>query len=450
MTRLALLAVALCSAGCVAQYATPTAGMDATRSIATSVQASQGISIVHDFSGEVLTSCSATQVALDGAYPTSTLSADPSGNLFGTTETGGTCGAGTIFELTAGSTGGWVYHQIYTFTGGIDGGGSASGLVFDANGNGYGTAASGGEHGLGVVYELSPPSDSNARWSERVLYSFQGLPDGAGPISDLVVRDGKLFGTTTRGGHSHIGCLQGCGTIFELASSGRGRWHEKVLHQFLDALGEGANPYAGLSAGSNGNFFGTTYYGGNDFVCAGLGCGTVFELARRAGKWKLRTLRAFKPQDGAFPDGPVLLDGDHLYGTTGQGGAYNYGTLFRFVRSGDRWLPDGRFNFNNANGNQPTGALTLRGSTLYGTTFAGGANLWGTVFSARINSKNWHEQLIYSFTDGADGATPLGTNVFLLGNGSFLTAAEQGGLLTGCSGSGCGALIAGSTDSRRP
>lgn len=449
--RLALLVIAICTPGCASRNAAiPIGGNVPARSVANDAGVEQTISVVHAFSGAVLTSCSATAATLDGAYPTSTLRTDGSGDVFGTTETGGPCGAGTIFKLSLNATGKWAYHQIYAFTGGSDGGGSASGLIFDSDGNGFGTAASGGEHGLGVVYELSPPSVSKPQWTERVLYSFKGLPDGAGPIADLVMRDGRLFGTTTRGGHSHIGCLQGCGTIFELAKTARGGWRENVLHEFLDALGEGANPYAGLSAGNNGSFFGTTYYGGNDLVCGGLGCGTVFELKQRKGQWKLRTLRAFKPQDGAFPDGPVLLDGNRLYGTTGQGGTYNYGTLFRFVRNGDRWLPEGRFNFNNADGNEPTGALTLSGSTLYGTTVAGGANLWGTIYTAQANAKNWQELPIYSFTGGSDGATPLGTNVLLLGDGSFLSTAEQGGALSACSGNGCGTIIAGSTGSRTP
>jgi uncharacterized repeat protein (TIGR03803 family) len=346
-----------------------------------------------------------------------------------------------VFQLVPGQQGQWTYRVIYDFKGSADGGGPVGALAFDSQGDGFGTATSGGTSGNGVIYELiAPKAPSTSPWRERVIYSFKGLPDGAGPFGDLLLHNGNLYGATARGGHSHIGCLSGCGTIFELHKGGGQRWSESVLQVFLDAHTQGANPAAGLTMDGDGNLYGTTYYGGDDFDCAGLGCGTVFELERRGAKWKLHTLRDFKAGDGAFPGAPVLVDGSTLYGTTEQGGTYNDGTVFRFSKVNDKWTASGRFSFNDADGKTPSGALTLRSGRIFGTTFTGGSALWGTLYSIGTDPKRWREQVVYNYTGGPNGESPLYATTLFRGD-QILTIAGEAGLANSCDGNGCGTLL---------
>lgn len=396
--------------------------------------------VLHTFSGGVAPQCTGG-ASTDGAVPAAGLSHDTSGNVYGTTSAGGPCGAGTVFELVPGQQGVWTYQVIYAFRGSSDGGGPVGALAFDSKGNGFGTATSGGAHGDGVVYELEPPkTPGTSSWRERVIYSFKGLPDGAAPFGDLLFHDGNLYGATERGGHSHIGCLSGCGTIFELRKGSGPTWSEVVLHGFLDANREGANPMAGVAMDADGSLYGTTYYGGDDFDCAGMGCGTVFELKQRGSKWTLHTLRDFKANDGAFPGASVLLDGSRLYGTTEQGGTYNDGTLFRFVKINGEWIAAGRFSFNDTDGKIPSGALTLRSGRIFGTTFTGGSALWGTVYSIGTDPKSWAQQVVYSYTGGSDGESPLYATT-LFQNDQILTIAGEAGFTNLCDGNGCGTLL---------
>ena len=141
----------------------------------------------------------------DGACPGGALTSDSAGNLYGTTEFGGTGGSGGF---------GVVYKidlignesVLYQFTGGADGGYPASNLIQDSAGNLYGTATEGGSGNIGLVFVLSPAGQ------ETVLYNFPGGADGGG-TSAGVIRDaaGSLFGTTVSGG------TKGGGTIFKIA-----------------------------------------------------------------------------------------------------------------------------------------------------------------------------------------------------------------------------------------
>src|SRR5579863_8323086 len=156
--------------------------------------------VLHDF------------VALpDGAYPQANLIADTTGNLYGTTPSGGKFGYGTVFQLVPSKHGKWTQTVLYSFTGGNDGADPVAGLVFDNGGNLYGTTAAGGTQqeqcinhwsGCGVVFELSP--GAHGIWTENVLYSFNGYPnDGQNPLASLIFDSiGRLHGTTVGGGVS--------------------------------------------------------------------------------------------------------------------------------------------------------------------------------------------------------------------------------------------------------
>ena len=173
----------------------------------------------------------------------------------------------------------------------------------------------GGKHGLGTVFKADEAGKAT------VLYSFAGAPDGSLPYPG-VIRDaaGNLYGVTSDGGTGSA-CDFGCGTVFEVATTGK----ETILHDF-EAGSDGADPASVLLFDSNGNLYGTTGAGGNG-ECGGTGCGTVYELSPQSdGSWTETVLYVFCSlsgcADGEAPGtGPLVrgANGD-LYGTTTQVG----------------------------------------------------------------------------------------------------------------------------------
>src|SRR5271165_6010457 len=230
--------------------------------------------------------------SLDGA-PWGGVMLDPSGNVYGTTAGGGSgnCryGCGTVFELIHGK-GKWSESVLYNFQGGSDGDGTYSGLAFDASRKLYGTTAAGGNGGWGTVFELQPGSSN---WTEAVLYDFcsqSGCTDGADPKAGLVIgQSGELYGTAAGGTY-------GGGVIYKLTPSSGG-WNEAVIHSFQYSYYRhpapgGSNPYAGLILDASGNLYGTTAEGGAN--CSGWSCGVVYELTRKSGGgWKEIVLHRF-------------------------------------------------------------------------------------------------------------------------------------------------------------
>ena len=197
------------------------------------------------------------------------------GNLYGATTRGGPHDAGTVYKLSPPATVcrsvlcPWTETPLYQFTDGADGGYPQGTLIFDSAGNLYGTASGGGTGNNGVVFKLT---HSGSGWTESVLYSFTGSPDGSAPIAGVTFdANGNLYGTTDDGGGTDDG------TVYELSPSGSG-WTENVLYAFQYS-NDGAIPYAGVVLDPEGNVYGTTIYGG-----AGNG-GTIFELMPSNGNW---------------------------------------------------------------------------------------------------------------------------------------------------------------------
>jgi uncharacterized repeat protein (TIGR03803 family) len=178
----------------------------------------------------------------DGQYPASSL-IDVNGTLYGTTQGGGASNNGTVFAVNLSGN----ERVLYSFQGPPDGAGP--GTLINVNGTLYGTGG-GGASGDGIIFAVSTSGN------ERVVYNFQGAPDGAGPRAGLVDVNGTLYGTTQGGGASCANVFGHCGTIFEVSTSG----NERVVYNFQGPP-DGRDPFAVLTD-VNGTLYGTTYFGG--------------------------------------------------------------------------------------------------------------------------------------------------------------------------------------------
>ncbi len=258
----------------------------------------------------------------DGAHPYAGLIFDSSGNLYGTTSSWYTSFGGTVFELTRGSGGTWTESFVFDFTGGPGGGAPYAGVIFDAQGNLYGTTLVGGGNQVGVVFKL----EASNRKVLQVLHSFTGGRDGGYPVYGSLIMDtaGNLYGTTSSGGaYNH-------GTVFKLTQSA-GKWKETVVHSFTNE--RGAVPDSGLIFDSAGNLYGTTSQGGDLGACAGKGCGVVFKLTPNStGGWKETVLYGFADKPGANPNAGLTLDSaGNLYGTTTGDNSTTFGSVFEIT-----------------------------------------------------------------------------------------------------------------------
>jgi uncharacterized repeat protein (TIGR03803 family) len=362
----------------------------------------------------------------DGEYLDTDVEIDAAGNLYGTSVLGGEFGGGTVWELSPVS-GGWVHTVLYSFTGSADGGEPYKGVSLDADGNLYGTAVTGGsgscEGGCGVVYKLSKSGDtwtqsvihaftgadgsgpgarvtvdahgnlfgmtptggdfglgtiynlhpkSNGTWAFRVIHSFTGGSDGSsGSAGRMLVRGSHLFGATTTGGDN------GHGTIFELAQASSG-WTLRTLYAFLGQP-DGSFPYGALLFDPAGNLYGTTYYGGTSDL------GTAYQLTRASGgSWTEKVIYGFKSgQDGNSSISNLVSDSaGNLYGTTSEGGLGS-GTIFALAPSqSGSWhetlphlfggSPDGAFPY--------AGMVNGGNGVFYGATVHGGTDGEGAIY----------------------------------------------------------------------
>ncbi len=387
----------------------------------------------------------------DGSAPWAPVVQGTDGNLYGTTEeggSGGNCayGCGTVFKITPTGTL-TTLHDFCSQAGCVDGVGPYAGLVQGRDGNFYGTASGGGAHGAGVVFRITPSG------TLTVLYSFcarTNCVDGESPMAGLVqALDGNFYGTTAYGGESNICNGYSCGTVFKITPHGV----LTTLHHF--DYNDGANPYGTLTQGADGSFYGTTSVGGTSYNCLG-GCGTVFRITLTG---ELKTLHSFDFTDGYNVTAGLVEGADlNFYGTTAEGGdtncsQYGCGTVFKITPSGtltslysfedhaDGANPDGGlvqaadgnfygttsaggsgtvfeitpgavfttiFNFYGTGADSPQAAL-IQGTngTLYGTTLNGGANFDGTVFGLSVG--------LGPFVETEPSAGEIGEGVQVLG-----------------------------------
>lgn len=375
----------------------------------------------------------------DGSGPLSDLTLDAQGNLYGTTSGGGAyLFYGTVFELKR-TANGWKEEVLYSFTSDNDAAEPQAGLIFDAAGNLYGTTLYGGPENDGTVFELV--AGGQGTWTEKVLHNFAGGADGASPYAGLTIdADGNLYGTTATGGTRQRG------TAFELVPSANGNWTEKVLHNFSEPGYYQAGPFGGLAIDAAGNLYGTTYGGGvnrDDCDVSLVGCGRVFELTPAAnGTWTEKTLHLFNGKDGANPRAGVVLDtAGNLYGTTywgGKGKCLNVyekvsgcGVVFSLTPSANgTWTENVLHNFDNNgfDGFDSFAGLALDASgNLYGTTSSGGTRGEGTVFKVTKRTHGeWSEKVIYNFGRYGDGVQPE-AGVIVGAAGELYGTTEGGG-----------------------
>ena len=317
-----------------------------------------------------------------GETPVAGLLGDSAGNLYGTAESGGAYGDGVVFELSppaAGKTA-WTEKVLHSFNG-TNGDSPDAGLIADSAGNLYGTTQLGGSStncgsGCGVVFELSPPAAGKTAWTEKVLHSFNGTSGKysyAGLIADGA---GNLYGNTAQGGAGDVG------VVFELSppAAGKTAWSYKVIQTFNRT--NGASPDTALLADGAGNLYGTT---GPDAVNSN---GVVYELSPPAPghtTWTETLLHSFGGTDGAYPASALIADGaGNLYGTTEEGGANDDGEVFELsppAPGQSTWAETVLFSFNGTNGLDSRAGLIADGAgNLCGTTAGGGAHSVGEAF----------------------------------------------------------------------
>jgi uncharacterized repeat protein (TIGR03803 family) len=327
--------------------------------------------------------------ATDGQEPYAGVIRDSAGNLYGTTQTGGAIGLGTVFKITAAGTE-TILHSFGSSA--TDGQTPRAGVIMDNAGNLYGTTLMGGANQIGTVFKIDTSG------TETILYSFGARAnDGMDPDGGLITDSaGNLYGTTSAGGSG------GTGTVYKIDPAGT----ETILYSFGVGNTDGAAPSGDLIMDSAGNLYGTTAQGGAYFE------GTAFKISA-AGSEKI--LHSFGPSvtDALVPAAGLIMDsaGD-LYGTTEQGGANVSGTVFKIDAAGTETIlysfaasvTDGR-------GPGPYMGLIMDSTgSLYGTTASGGANhndLFGdgTVFTLGVAGT---ETILHSFgANATDGLAPF-------------------------------------------
>ena len=371
-----------------------------------------GYTVLKNFDAAIENSSNGTITNTDGGGPRAGLTLSGT-TLYGTTQYGGRSGGGTVFKVNTDSTSYTVLKNFDAarYSTNTDGGYPPSGLTLSGT-TLYGTTVVGGSSGNGTVFKMNTDGTGYT-----VLKNFNGT-DGAYPRANLTLSGSTLYGTTESGGSSKDG------TVFQVNTDGTGY---TVLKHFTGS--DGAYPHAGLTL-SGSVLYGTTHYGGSS------GNGTVFKVnTDGTGYTVLKHFSAasnpptatYTNTDGAWPVAGLTLSGSVLYGTTESGGM-GYGTVFQVNTNGTGFMVLKSFNaaaYNSSNGTitntdgaYPQAGLTLSGSVLYGTTSFGGSLGFGTVFKLdlpiRLTIQSLGNAVVLSWTDPAFAlqAAPAFTGIY--------------------------------------
>lgn len=282
-------------------------------------------------------------------------------------------------------------------------------------------------------------------------HQFQGVPDGSEPGGGLVSDgSGNFYGTTLGGGLSTCGfSAPFCGTVFKVTLGKNGSWKESVIYKFKGGS-DGAGPSGTLLFDSAGALYGTTVTGGNDQVCNGEGCGTVFKLSpnQSGGGWTETVLYRFLGSlDVQQPGSGVVFDKvGNLYGAGGGGCIEECnGTIFKLaLNDNGTWTESILYTFlGGTDGGFPSALVLDSGGNLYGTSASGGAINspcgCGTVFQlSPSNNGSWKKNVLYSFSDGLDGGFPSSGLAFDSAGNLFGETYDGGSFA--CPESGCGVV----------
>ena len=341
-----------------------------------------------------------------------------------------------------------TFKLLHGFLGGNDGANPASGVIFGPKGYLYGVTLDGGAYNWGTVFSISP----GGRY--KLLYTFTGGEDGASPNNQLTVVGTSLYGVTNSAGAYNQG------TIFEIDPA---TGIETTLYTFTGSA-DGGVPDCAMIPDTAGNLYGNTFFGGAN------GAGTVFRFEPSNGS--LATLYSFKGgADGQYPFGRMARDAwGNLYGATVEGGASNFGTIFKLSHSGvetvlytflgwpvhDVYYPyadlikdsAGNLYGGGTSGGAGNGAIFKVSKTgeetiynvpsgtagashgvvadsagnLYGTL--GNVGYYGGVFKMDTSGTF---TILYTFTGGLDGASPGGAGVVRDAKGYLYGTTDSGG-----------------------
>jgi uncharacterized repeat protein (TIGR03803 family) len=386
------------------------------------------------------------QAGNDGYFPESyPVVLDRAGNVYGTTSYGGggNCtfnvytGCGMIYQLTppSQSGGAWTGNIIWQFQGGADG--AIPGGLLLRKGKLYGGAGTGGSGncsgGCGYLFELTPPAAAGGSWTKTPLYDFPSLEKECGITA--YDSDGTYYGV----GPSK----NGNGSVCQLTPPRviGGSWTERTLYVFKgvargESFGDGSGPI-GVTVDSQGNLWGTTFYGGYCQRFQGGGCfGAIFLLtppAAPGGDWTEGVAYRFSNRDENPVSGVVVDKTGPLYGVT-LGETYKFfGGVYTVISSFSDSPPDGY---------APTGGVVLDSAgNVYGTTAAGGQFGKGTVY--KLTAPTYSQITLHSFAGGTDGWNPEGP-LTLGPNGDLFGTTQIGGnqgCQLGFGGTGCGTVF---------
>ena len=339
----------------------------------------------------------------NGYNPTAPLLQALDGNFYGTTAYGGAdpSSGGTLFQLTPGGS----FSNLLSFNV-ANGANPTAGLIQGSDGNFYGTTAHGGaftnadpyHFGYGTVFQFT------TNYTLNVLASFNNT-NGAIPTGLIQASNGFFYGLSTFGGTNTDQYGNTSGAIFKADTNGL------LTSLFSFDHTNGASPAGTLTLGTDGNFYGTTTYGGM------AENGAAFQLTTNGSFSLLASF--YDITNGSGPNTLTMGRDGNLYGTTVYGGIYHRGTIFQMTTNGTVTT---LATFTGTNGTAPSQLIQAMDGSFLGVTSQGGASNAGTVFELTTNGTLG---TLYAFSGGSDGRS--GTSIMQGSDGNFYGTTSYGG-----------------------